>query len=161
MTQDTPSALPKRRPRRNWMAELPPPEAVNWGGRAPWALITLRELSELFPIDRMSWGQWVYRGVAPQQVDRSFFGGVASCYRVSRIIAWLAFRRTGETRSEAEMVRAFVSELYGAEMTVSDALFAARRLEESMGSRTYERQGIRFASASAWEAYLDTIPALS
>lgn len=145
------------REHRAALSQLPPPELVDWGSRPPFSPITSRTLAAAIGLDDLGvFGVWRYRGLGPQELPPAWFRGRSCCYTPSSVSRWLAERR-GEALSEIDLWSAYLTQIFGTDVSRSQAPALARKFAESAGPRAWEREGIRFVSTRTWLEYLDRI----
>lgn len=91
----------------NGLRCLPEPALELFGDKAPWSLLSSKEVAVALNVDPATFNAWAYRGVGPQPVRSKRRRRPA--HRVSRVIVWLAARQ-GDLLNEVSIWREYLDE---------------------------------------------------
>lgn len=134
------------------LGTLPSPSEVDFGGLAPWSVVTTRRLVAALRTDRGLFATWRCRGIGPAELPAAWFkpaSGAPCYYLASDVLAWLAARR-GETFETRAHWLAWLNTALGPDCATLEWVL---RLAENEGPR----QGEVVFTARGWREYLDTL----
>lgn len=131
------------------LGTLPSPSQAEFGGLAPWSVVTTRHLVASLQVDRGLFATWRCRGIGPAELPPAWFkpaSGGPRYYLISDVLAWLATRR-GEGFAARDHWLAYLDTVLGPDCAT---LEWALRLAENEGP---VQGDVRF-TPRGWRDYL-------
>ena len=134
------------------LSALPAASDADFGGRAPWSVLTTRTLVALLHLDRGVFATWRCRGIGPAALPSTWFkpaSGRPCYYMLADVLAWLAARR-GEPFDADAAHLAYLRRHLGDACATPEWV---RRMAEGEGPNQGD---VRF-TPRGWLAYLDRL----